>query len=514
MKTVALYHKVRRAIMVDGMKRREAARYFGINRETVTKMLAFAQPPEHGRKGRRFSRKLVGFTSIIDQILADDRKVHSKQRHTGTRIFERLRTEHGFTGGRTIVREYVAGALLRSKEMFVPLSHKPGHAQVDFGEADGYIDGKKVRFHYFCMDLPHSDACFVKAYPAEVAEAFCDGHVAAFAFFGGVPLSILYDNTRLAVARILGDGQRERSYMYASLQSHYLFEDKFGRPGKGNDKGKVEGLVGYSRRNFMVPMPVADSFDHVNAQLADKCRKRGQAILRSKTTSIDARMAHDLKMFMSLPEHAYDPCHIVPGRVSSTSLVRYRTNDYSVPTCFGHQEVMIKGYVDRIEIACRGDVIAVHARSYAREDFIANPLHYLALLEQKSRALNQAAPLDQWLLSEPVHRLRRLMEVRSGTEGRREFIQVLRLCEHFDQTLVEWAVSQALEIQAISFDAVKMFVLAKLENRPAKLDMSLYPYLPRATVGSTDTRSYLELLSASACTHASPAAAVHAGGAA
>jgi hypothetical protein len=176
--------------------------------------------------------------------------------------------------------------------------------------------------------------------------------------------------------------------------------------------------------------------------------------------------------------------------------VRYRTNDYSVPTTFGHQQVVIKGYVDRVDIICRGERIASHRRSYAREDFIANPLHYLALLEQKPRALDQAAPLEAWLLSEPVHRLRRLMEARSGKEGRKEFIQVLRLCEHFDQGLVEWAVSQALDMGAISFDAVKMVLLAKLEHKPPRLDLSFYPYLPRATVGNTDTRSYMGLLAA------------------
>ena len=113
-------------------------------------------------------------------------------RNSGTRrtgFFERLRDEQGFTGGYTIVREYVAAAMLRTREMFVPLSHRPGHAQADFGEAEGYIGGEKVRFPYFCMDLPHSDGCFVKAYPAETAEAFCDGHLAAFDFFGGVPKS-------------------------------------------------------------------------------------------------------------------------------------------------------------------------------------------------------------------------------------------------------------------------------------------------------------------------------------
>lgn len=490
-----LYQKVRRAVMIDGMSRRCAATYFGINRKTVDKMLIFPEPPQHGRSGRTYSRKLAEFTEIVDRILTEDRTVHSKQRHTGSRIFERLRDEHGYTGGITIVRDYVADAKLRSREVFIPLSHKPGHAQVDFGEADGIIGGKLARFHYFCMDLPHSDAPFVKAYPAEVAEAFCEGHVAAFAFFGGIPLSILYDNTRLAVAQILGDGKRERSRMFSTLQSHYLFEDKFGRPGKGNDKGKVEGLVGYVRRHFMVPMPVADSFEAMNARFLEQCLKRRQAMLRGHEQSIATRMQADLAAFMALPAVPFDPCHMVTGRVSSMSLVRYRTNDYSVPTAYAHQEVLIKGYVDRVEVICRGEQIAVHPRSYEREDFIANPLHYLALLEHKPRALDQAAPLDGWVLAEPMHRIRRLMEARSGKEGRREYIQVLRLCERFEQPLVEWAVARALDMGAISFDAVKMIALARLEQRPARLDLQFYPHLPRAHVGRTDPHSYMGLLS-------------------
>ncbi len=139
---------------------------------------------------------------------------------------------------------------LRHREVFVPLRHDPGHAQVDFGEALAEIAGVERKIHFFAMDLPHSDACFVQAYPAETAEAFCDGHNAAFSFFGKVPRSILYDNTTLAVARILGDGVRQRTRVFSELQSHYVFADRFGRPGKGNDKGKsalgLTGLRGWS----------------------------------------------------------------------------------------------------------------------------------------------------------------------------------------------------------------------------------------------------------------------------
>jgi transposase len=178
--------------------------------------------------------------------------------------------------------------------MFVPLAHAPGHAQVDFGEAIGIIGGVECKVHFFAFDLPHSDACFVAAYPAESKEAFCDGHVKAFGFFGGVPKSILYDNTRIAVARILGDGVRQRTQVFSELQSHYLFEDRFGRPGKGNDKGKVEGLVGYARRNFMVPVPAFDSFEALNAHLIACCRKRMSERLRGHAETIGERLERDL----------------------------------------------------------------------------------------------------------------------------------------------------------------------------------------------------------------------------
>ena len=191
---VELYARVRRACRVDGLSHREAARRFGIDRKTVAKMLAFSVPPGYRRSGPPRRPKLDGFTGIIDRILEEDRETHRKQRHTAKRLFERLRDEHGFTGGYTIVKDYVRERRVRTREMFVPLAHPPGHAQVDFGEALAVIGGVKRKAHFFAFDLPHSDACFVKAYPAETSEAFCDGHVAAVAFFGGVPRSILYDN--------------------------------------------------------------------------------------------------------------------------------------------------------------------------------------------------------------------------------------------------------------------------------------------------------------------------------
>lgn len=496
MYSVELYVKVRRAVMVDGMTEREAARCFGLHRQTVKKICQFALPPGYRRQHEPVAPKLKEFTGIIDAILAADKQVHGKQRHTALRILERLRDEYGFTGGYTIVRNYVYKASVRAKEMFIPLAHRPGHAQVDFGEADGYIGGKKVRFHYFCLDLPQSDTCFVKAYPTEDTEAFLDGHVSAFAFLGGVPQSILYDNTKIAVAKILGDGRRLRTQAFSELQSHFLFDDKFGRPAKGNDKGKVEGLVGYSRRHFMVPLPIAADFDALNATLLDGCIKRQQATLRGHTETIAQRLQRDTAALMALPDGTYDACHKVSTRVSSQALVRYRSNDYSVPTQYGHREVLVKGYVDRVDICQGGEIIARHARSYDKAQFIYNPLHYLALLEQKPRALDQAAPLQQWLLPDAFDRLRRLLEARMEQRGRREYIQVLRLLEQFSLVQVERAITQAISLGVPGFDAIKHVMLCEMEQRPIKLDLTLYPYLPRATVGNTAPEAYLCLLHA------------------
>ena len=271
----------------------------------------------------------------------------------------------------------------------MPLSHPPGQAQCDFGEALVVIGGVERKAHYLILDLLHSDGCFVKACPAETTEAFLDGHVSAFAFLGRVPQSILYDNTKLAVARILGDGRRKRTRAFTELQSHYLFDDRFGRPAKGNDKGKVEGMVGYVRRNFLVPIPSFESFDALNAHLERRCLERMDATLRGHSETIGQRMERDLDALLPLPSVPYDACDKQPGRASSLSSVRYKTNDYPVPVVYGHRDVLVRDYVDEVVMSCGSDVIAKHPRSYERDDFVYNPVHYLPLLERKPGALTR-----------------------------------------------------------------------------------------------------------------------------
>ena len=494
MYTVELYARVRRAVRVEGWSQRQVAREFGLARKTVRKMLAYSAPPGYQRQKPVRRPKLGPWQGVIDAILEGDKSQPRKQRHTAKRIFERLRAEHDYTGGYTIVKDYVRAAKLSSREMFIPLSHAPGEAQVDFGEAVVVIAGVESKAHLFTMDLPHSDDCFVTAFPAETTEAFLEGHVRALAYFGGVPTRILYDNTRLAVGRILGDGQRQKTRAFSELQSHYLFAEKFGRPAKGNDKGKVENLIGYARRNFMVPVPHASSWEQLNAHLEVDCGQRRQRRLRGHAETIGDRFERDRAAMLALPAAPFEACDKVVVRVSSLSLVRYRSNDYSVPTAYGHREVLVRGYVHQVVISCGAEVIARHPRSYEREDFIFDPLHYLALLEQKTGALDQAAPLAGWDLPEEFATLRRLLEARMGKRGKREYVQVLRLLEVFCLEDVLAGVRGAIERGAIGFDAVKHLVLCRIERRPPRLDLTVYPYLPRASVATTSARAYLDLL--------------------
>ena len=480
------------------MSERAASRYFGISRDSVKKIMSFSVPPGYRRTAPIRRPKLDGFTEIIDGWLLEDQGRNRKQRHTAKKVLERLRDKHSFTGGYTIIKDYMREHERRGREMFVPLSHAPGHAQADFGEALVVIGGVEQKAHFFAFDLPHSDACYIRAYPSARSEAWVDGHVHAFAFFGRVPQSVVYDNDKCLVARILADGTRKRARLFNGFLSHYLIRDRYGRLGKGNDKGSVEGLVGYARRNFMVPVPSFPTWDAFNLWLEEQCRKRQADILRGHTETIGQRLERDLEAMSKLPAAPFDACDQAAGQVSSQALVRYKTNDYSVPVAYGHREVWVRGYVDKVVIGCGGEIIARHPRCYGREDMIFDPVHYLPLLEKKINALDQAAPLAEWDLPPEFQTLRRLMEARMIKAGRREYVQVLRLLENFDLDEVHVAIKNALRMGAIGFDAVKHLVLCQVEKRPPKLDLDVYPYLPRANVAATSAASYMSLMAGGA----------------
>ena len=241
-------------------------------------------------------------------------------------------------------------------------------------------------------------------------------------------------------------------------------------------------------------MPSFQSFEALNAHLEQRCLERMDAQLRGHTETIGQRMERNLDARLPRPAVPYDACDKQASRVSSLSLVRYKTNDYSAPVAFGHRDVLVKGYVAEVVISCGAAVIARHPRSYERDDFVFDPIHYLPQLEQKTAALDQAAPLQGWQLPEEFATLRRLLESRMGRRGKREFVQVLRLLETFSHQEVHHAVQDALRLGAISFDAVKHLLLCRLEGRPPRLDLDLYPYLPRVSVKTTSARDYMALL--------------------
>jgi len=227
--------------------------------------------------------------------------------------------------------------------------------------------------------------------------------------------------------------------------------------------------------------------------LAERCRQRQSERAGRHAETIGERLAADLTVLRRLPAVPLEPCEKRIARVSSTALVRYRGNDYSVPTAYGFQAVLVKGFVDEVVILCDGVQVARHARSYGQGVFIYNPLHYLALIETKPNALDQAAALQGWDLPPVFQHLRHLLEARMGNRGKREFIQVLRLMEIASKEVVAAAVTDAIQLGAIGFDAVKQIVLARIERRPAKLNLTAYPYLPATDVRTTRAADYAML---------------------
>jgi hypothetical protein len=245
----------------------------------------------------------------------------------------------------------------------------------------------------------------------------------------------------------------------------------------------------------MVPIPKFPTWEAFNLWLEEQCRKRQNDKLRGESETIGERLQRDLAAMQPLPASPFEACDQTSGRVSSQSLVRYKTNDYSVPVAWGHQEVWVRGYVDEVVIGCRSEVIARHPRCWRRDEVIFDPLHYLPLIEQKINALDQAAPLQGWELPEAFATLQRLMEARMHKHGKREYVQVLRLLESFDIADLQAAVEQAIDLGAVGFDAVKHLVLCRVERVPPRLDLDVYPFLPRTKVEKTFARAYMSLLS-------------------
>ena len=486
--------EIRRRVLVDGLGKRAACREFDIHWDTLTKILAHPEPPGYRRTKPRTKPKLDPFLPVIHQILEEDKKAPRKQRHTAKRIFERLRDEHGYTGGKSIVKQAVAAWRGSHAEVFVPLAHRPGEAQVDFGEAEITLDGQPTKVALFVLTLPYSDATFCCAFPRECTEAFLEGHVRAFAFLGGVPRRISYDNLKIAVAKILGGRGREVTSEFLRLKSHHLFESHFCRVRRPNEKGHVETLVGYARRNFLVPIPVVHGgLEPLNADLEARCHADLQRKLWGKSTPKADRLGEERAALLALPSEAFVAARVEQRHVDSLSLVRFDTNDYSVPTAYAHHRITVVGTVDTVRVIVGDRVVASHRRRWDREQVTYDPVHYLALLERKPGALDFAAPLEGWELPVCFGILRRRLEAEFGGAGTRQYIKVLRLLERASLRELTRAVEQALGLGTADADAVRLILEHRRERPVGLFCLDGRPHLKLVHVPTPDLRGYASL---------------------
>ncbi len=415
-----LWTDVRRAVLTDEMSMREACETYKLNFRTIQKILSHEEPPGYRRESPREKPKLGPLIPAIHEIIESDKKVHKKQRHTGRRIFERLRDEHGYTGGITVVRDEIRRYKRSTAEVFMPLAHPPGQAQFDFGEARAVYRGRDIKVMFCVMSLPYSDAFFCQAFTRECTETFQEGHVRAFKFFGGVPNRISYDNSKIAVAKIVGRRGKDPTREFLRLQSHYLYSHHFCLVRRPNEKGHTEGLVKFARSNFMVPIPRFDDFEDFNQKLADDCRNDLARKLRGKSGTKSELLEEDRLAMRRLPADRFEARRVKNCQVNTLSLVRFDRNDYSVPTQYAHHAGVAVGSIDRIRIVVDDRIVAEHVRDWEAENVHYEPVHYLGLLQKKPNSLDFGQPFEQWDLPAGFAVLRRRLESDCASERRRE----------------------------------------------------------------------------------------------
>ena len=378
----------------------------------------------------------------------------------------------------------------------MPLSHPPGRSQFDFGHALIRIGGVLCKAALAAAVLPYSDVFHYSCYPRENTETFQTAHVSAFAFFGGVPTRTDYDNTTIAVKKIIGR-ERELTREFLRLESHYLFDHHFCRVRRGNEKGVVEGIVGYGRRNFLVPVPSFETWADANAYLEQRCRDDMARRVRGKDQTKAELLKIDQAALLALPKEVFEARSVVKTRANSLSLVRFDQNDYSVPTAFAHHEVTAIGGIEEVRIVCGTELVAKHHRSWDKERKIFDPRHYLALLERKPGAFDFARPLENWELPGCFGLLRRRLEAGSGDLGTREYIKVLRLLEHTSTKQLAVAIESALGMGAANHDAIRCILQKKKERPVALFALDGHPHLKPYSIEVPDLSAYASLEGAS-----------------
>lgn len=422
-----LYYEIRTRYNA-GQSIRSIAKSLGIARQTVKKYCEGNTHPDVRKDYHRESEVLTqGVLDFIKACLAEDQNENlSKQWHTARRIYERLVFEKGFRGAESTVRNAVKALRLQmsvSPHADIPLVYDPGDAiQIDWGEATAYIDGCKTKICFFCGRLCYSCAIFVQAFYSQNKESFLEAQQKMFDFFGGVPKRLIFDNAKVAVKEGFGV-HAKATESYKAFAAHYAFKTDFCNIASGNEKGLVENLVGYARKNFMVPVPRVNSIEDLNKQLLEHCTQyRDTHKIDSKTLTVSEAYKTEQAVLQSIPMYRYDTSKTETPKVNDYSIVRFDKNNYSVPVKYLGKDITVKGYANEVLIFHKGTLIATHRRIYGKGKTEYRLEHYIDLLEIKPRAVFQAAPVRATVDKELLDWGKQL------PGGNYEMVKLLRLC--------------------------------------------------------------------------------------
>lgn len=399
---VELFEAIRRDARREGLSIRELAARHQVHRRTVRQALADAVPPARKVYPAREKPAIGPWTEVIDGWLVADRQAPRKQRHTARRVWQRLVAEHGASLSEVTVSRYVTGRRrelgLDRVEVMVPQTHAAGaEAEVDFGEFYTWIGSGLVKVWMFVMRLSCSGRAFHVAFGTQAQEAFFEGHVAAFAHFGGVPARIRYDNLGPAVVRVLKGRDRVESERFVALRSHFGFDTFFCRPGVegAHEKGGVEGEIGRFRRRHLVPVPKVGSLAELNALIAAGDTVDDARVITGRTVTVGAAFAAEAPTLNPLPAGAFDPARQLTARVDTRSRVGVRQSYYSVPARLVGRRVPVRLTATTVEVFDAGRRVAVHERALGRGIEVLDLDHYLEVLKIKPGALPGATALAQ-----------------------------------------------------------------------------------------------------------------------
>ena len=460
------YELIRTSNRVYGKGIRRIGRETGHARATIRKALDGEYKGYSKRKKQDYPA-LGEHLETIDKWLKEDLNQPRKQRHTARRIYNRLVNEKGYTRSERAVSDYVRKAKaeldLNNKEVFLILEADCGkEAEVDWGSAVAMINGKKEAIKFFCMRSRYSGKCFVRAYPCERQQAFLDAHIHAFEFFKGIFKSIVYDNLTTAVKKVLTGKKRLEQDSFKCFHSYYSFKPRFCNVGKGNEKGGVEGLVCFARKNFMVPVPNAESYEELNNRLLSNCIAYGNHVISGKTASVNELFENEKKHLIKLPPAQFDNLQVLDGNVDKYLTVLTDKNHYSVPCAYKGCKVKVEMSYDKIKIYHNRKRITTHKRVFGVNKWELKPKHFLKTLYRKPGAFSSSRVIRQWKQDWPdclEKLLNRMKENFSESGAVKEFILVLMLFEHNNEKDVEAAVELALENNVKSASGVKHILL-------------------------------------------------------